>query len=403
MLRRWLTPLVVALTLSPPLQAQDAQDRATARRLAEQAQAALDAKDYETAVERFSRAVSLVPAPTLLLALGRAHRERGQLVEAEQRLLEAARFPLKPGDPAPWPDAAKQAAAEAAALASRVPSLSIVLTPAGAPVSVKLDGRVLSPAALGAPIAVNPGPHTIVVAGSSGSRTESRSVAEREHARLELDVAELVALTPPPAASSAPPAASPASPSSSSPPPPPRAERRSAPVAGYVALGASAVFVGLGVVAGLTAKRKTDTLKESCVDGRCPAELKADRDTAAKWADVSTVSFVVGAAAAGAGAFLLLRSRRADVAVGPRSVEVSGAFLRVPAALACWLQERRRARRSLVRRRAGRVGGSRARRSRRSRRSRRGRELRRGGLRRGVRRGRCHLRRRPCAERLREV
>src|SRR5262245_61496846 len=59
-------------------------ERATARKLAEDAYFALARRDYRTAVDYYARALALVRAPTLLRDLARAQVGLGLLVEAHE-------------------------------------------------------------------------------------------------------------------------------------------------------------------------------------------------------------------------------------------------------------------------------------------------------------------------------
>ena len=64
--------LVGTLSASLPAGAQTAEERASARMLAEQADKKLADNDLPGAIDLFAKAYSIVPAPTLRLAQGRA-------------------------------------------------------------------------------------------------------------------------------------------------------------------------------------------------------------------------------------------------------------------------------------------------------------------------------------------
>src|SRR5882757_4345778 len=61
-----------------------AADRATARTLAQQGYEALRDKNYTDAVDRYTRALAIVHAPTLLRDLARAEVGLGKLVDAHE-------------------------------------------------------------------------------------------------------------------------------------------------------------------------------------------------------------------------------------------------------------------------------------------------------------------------------
>src|ERR1700733_8712155 len=117
---RW-SPLVVSLAVfAPPAHAQTAADRATARELGLDGQAALDKKDFATAEDRFRRADSLFHAPTLLLGFARAEARLGKVVNASEAYNRIIREGAPPGAPAAFVAAVDAARAEAGAVQARV-------------------------------------------------------------------------------------------------------------------------------------------------------------------------------------------------------------------------------------------------------------------------------------------
>src|ERR1700727_347223 len=100
---RW-SPLVASLVLfapafTPGAFAQSAADRATARELGNDGQAALDKKDYATAEDRFRRADALFHAPTLLLGYARAAAGLGKVVNASEAYNRIIREGVASGAP----------------------------------------------------------------------------------------------------------------------------------------------------------------------------------------------------------------------------------------------------------------------------------------------------------------
>ena len=74
--------VVAGVVCSPRVQAQGSADRTTARSLAAEGDAALQARQYDTAEDRCRRADALVHAPTFVVARARALVGLGRLVEA---------------------------------------------------------------------------------------------------------------------------------------------------------------------------------------------------------------------------------------------------------------------------------------------------------------------------------
>ncbi len=143
-----------------------AEDRTTARELALEGHNALLSKDYELAVDRFTRADHLVHAPTLLVDLGRAYIGLGRLVQAHETFQQVLREGVAADAPAPWHKALQVARDEDAALKPRLAWVTIRVQGSDAP-QVRLDGEELPPASLGVRRAVDPG-HRRVVAGAEG-------------------------------------------------------------------------------------------------------------------------------------------------------------------------------------------------------------------------------------------
>lgn len=178
--------LALALLASPSF-AQSPQDRATARLAAEEADKKLAAKDYDGALDLFTKADALVPAPTLKLQIGRVQAQRGKLVEAQQILIDASRSAPTAGEPPSWAKAREDAAKEAAAIKARIPALEITVEgpPKDKPVKVTIDGEAVNPATLGLPRATNPGQHT-VRAEADGYQPAETTLALKEGDRTPL-------------------------------------------------------------------------------------------------------------------------------------------------------------------------------------------------------------------------
>ena len=92
--------LVCAVLFTLPAWAEaNEADRATARALALDGHDALKKKDYATAADRFSRADSLVHAPTLVVDWARALQGLGRFVEAHEKYELVLREGIPPGSP----------------------------------------------------------------------------------------------------------------------------------------------------------------------------------------------------------------------------------------------------------------------------------------------------------------
>src|SRR3974390_1746898 len=89
--------------------AQSDDDRATARALGQEGQAALDNKSWATAEDRFRRADKLVHAPTLEIGLARALAAQAKYVEAQEAYNKIIREGVPPGAPPAFKQALEDA------------------------------------------------------------------------------------------------------------------------------------------------------------------------------------------------------------------------------------------------------------------------------------------------------
>jgi hypothetical protein len=314
-----LLALGLALAGSDAL-AQSDGDRATARAMAEEGQAALDRKDFETAVDRFRRADALVHAPTLLVALARAQTGLGKLVAAQEAYSRILREGVPAGSPPVWAKALDTAQKELDALSPRIPTLTILVKGSDSP-QVKLDGASVAVAAIGIKRPVDPGKHVIVVTAEGMSTAEATvTVAERGAETVTLQITPVagkaVPATPPPPRLESPPAAA------------PRAEKGPPlKTIGIAALAAGGAGLVLGAVTGGLAIGKHSTLASA------KERTQADVDGYHLLGTLSTAGFAAGGVLAAGGVVLVaVGSRRRGPAtgfspwIGPGQVGATGRF-----------------------------------------------------------------------------
>src|SRR5690606_22304516 len=240
----------------PPIETTDPGDayRDDARRLATEAASHYDAGEYELALALFLPAGRLYDAPTLKFWQARCLGQLGRLVDAEARYAEVARTRVDDDAPEAFLSAQRDSEAALAELRRRLPTITIVIHRAKDISKVELDGRVLPPPLVGAPVAVDPGTHVIKVTRSSGpERIESVAIVESQaqvvHVNFEApkEEAPLVPImTPAPE------------------------ERRSSfrwqPTLAVSSFILGTVGIGVGVFAGVKAMDKHRTLEENCHD-----------------------------------------------------------------------------------------------------------------------------------------
>lgn len=192
----WL--LACLLAVSPALgQPASAADRTAARQLGQEGVALYQKGEYETALDRLSRAEALVSAPSLSLWAARSLAKLGRLVEANERYLAATRIRLE----GQGLDAARlevqqraqaDAAKERAELLPKIPKLTVRITGGALSVPVLVDGRELPAALIGVAHPIDPGKHRIEL----GDQAHEVTLGEGE--------SEVVSFEAPPSAPAAP-------------------------------------------------------------------------------------------------------------------------------------------------------------------------------------------------------
>jgi hypothetical protein len=159
--------------------------RAAARDLALQAADAYDAGDYETALDRFTRAQKLYPAPTLSVMQARCLIGLGRWVEGFEKFNETARTELAADAPSPFVQAVDEAKLAAAELHQRLPRIEI-RAPRGTTIAV--DGRPLPNALHDVSHPIDPGVHRVVASARGEVYSERMvEVAEKQREVIEID------------------------------------------------------------------------------------------------------------------------------------------------------------------------------------------------------------------------
>lgn len=318
--RRSIAALVIASLLAAPLSAYggEAEDKATARDLAKEGIAAEEAGDCATAIDRLEHAEALFHAPIHLQHLAHCYVKQGRLVEATEAYRKLTMENLPPNAPDVFKDAVDEANVELPKLEPRLAHLKITPKETYAGLTVTLDGRPYPAAALGISRVANPGKH--VVHGVAEGRKPldvAVDLAEGGSASIDLQLEPVTT----PTTSEAPHAPFP-----------------------WKSVGTATMIVGGvlvvgGVVTGLMAKSKFDSLQSDCPNKRCPAgfDLGGKQDSINTLSTTTNVLLVGGGilVLAGAAAYFLSPGRSAESAaisvdfapmVGGGHVSLSGSF-----------------------------------------------------------------------------
>jgi hypothetical protein len=270
-------------------------DRATARTLAQEGYVALRDKDYTTAVDRFTRALAIIHAPTLLRDLARAQVGLGRLVDAHENYNTIIREGVAPDAPQPWVKAVADAKAEITPISERLPWITITVAGPAHP-RVTIDGAPIAEAALGVKRPADPGRHEIR-AMAAGYYTAKKSITLKDGESL--NIAFELEDAPQNAA--------------------PKDEEETGKVSvatvvdppwrmpvtiGAFALGGAGI--ALGSVTGILAMTKRNQLATGCPNRSCGPAYKAKLENYHTLGTISTIGFVAGGVGAAAGVVLLL-------------------------------------------------------------------------------------------------
>ncbi len=294
----WIRALLVGLLVlvggACPLHAEPSEaDVATARQLAKEGFAALDAKDFAEAEKLFDRARKLYDAPTLLLGLARARVGLGHFVEARENYQQLIRRKPDASNTA-FQEAVESARTEVEGLEDQIAWVTIMVEgPDGESTEVTIDGTAIPAASLGVKRALNPGEHEVVASAAGyATRTESFSVDKAETLELNLELQTAPGEETQPATT---------------------AESSSLQQwLGIAAVGVGGAFLIAGVVTGAIASGEHGDLEDNCPDGQCPPAYHDTLDSFNTTSTVSTVGFIAGGVLAAAGTVLILTAPTED-------------------------------------------------------------------------------------------
>jgi hypothetical protein len=289
--------LPFALLYAPPVWAQP-YDPASAESVFREAKASVQRGDFKTACPQFAESQRLDPAPGTLLNLGACEEHLGAIASAWGHFVEA-RDQLAVGD-----DRLAFARQRIDAIAPRVPHLVVRLAAAAPSGTRVMRGSIeIGTAALGVPMAVDPGELTLT-ATAPGGATTTKTVTLREGATTEVTLDVVMQTVQPPAD----PLRAPGPTTDTTPRPSGSDPRR--PL-GWIVGGVGVAGVALGAVAGIVAIGDANTFKRDCTaQGLCQSQAGVDAAAAGKTTStLSTVALIGGAVATGVGVYLLLSSR----------------------------------------------------------------------------------------------
>lgn len=306
------------------------EEKAAAREAATAGIRAFQDGDFDNALQLLRKAEQILHAPPHLIYIARAHAAKGEFVLAREALKTLVNEVLPPDAPPAFHDAQTAGRALEAEIEPKIGRLLIHVDGAEGPISVRVDGKVVPEAILGAPYPVDPGIRTVVADCPTCPESEEFvTVAEGQTQEVTLELTpEPAEAPPPPTEAEVPP---PPPPAAAPPPAPVEPPRRGISPWVWAGFGTAAAGVLVGSITGGASLAKTsDTKGRYCQDGICDPAAASALDDANTLANVSNVAFVIAAVGVGAGIYGLLvppkakqragAAPRGDLAVWPEGV-----------------------------------------------------------------------------------
>lgn len=299
---------------SPVVQAEeaDAASIGAARSLAIDGIKLADNGDCAGAVVKLSQAEGLYHSQVVASRLGECEIQLGRIVEGTERLRRLLREPV--------PENATPAVLSALAKAKQVldessgkaANLQLSITgPKPEKTTVKINGTVVPAAGLGVAFPVNPGPADVEVS-AEGYYPQTEHVTLAAGEKLEISVVlrpEPQKIEPAAVAPEQPPTntrteAAPVAPQRPSATVQDKAEPSYAPA--YVSFIVGAAGLGVGAYYGMAAKKDYDVLAPKCQNNVCPLEEGDNLKSAQNKGTIATIGLGVGAGAIILGTILLV-------------------------------------------------------------------------------------------------
>jgi hypothetical protein len=316
--------LALALSFaSRSLFAQSSEDRASAQALFDDGRALVQANRAAEACPKFEESQRLDPGTGTLLNLANCYERVGRTASAWALYVEVISASRSAGRT----DREALAKEHADALLPRLPRLSIDV-PVQAQVAglvITRDGQPVRQAQWGSALPIDPGKHQLAASAPGKKPWQFELQIDKPGQTEALKVPALVDA----------PAEAPLEPNAGKPSPDEQAQaarRAKLRGAAYISGGLGVVGIAVGSYFGLSALSKNSASKADCTGNDCTSAGYSERNGARNAGTVSTIAFIAGGVALGAGVVLFLSSNG--------NQEPSGAALHVSASAApgaAWL------------------------------------------------------------------
>jgi hypothetical protein len=295
-------------------QAQTPEELTRARELFGEAMTDENAGKFDSALVKFRGVQKTKDTPAVRFRIATCLKNLGKVKEARDTFADIHATAGNKQEE----EVEKAAKGELKALEPRVPDLTVKLSgPAAAQGQLTIDG---APATAGQAIQVEPGEHTIVVAGTGVKKMETKvAVAEATHPTLTLQADN----DPTWGGGEQPP-----------PPPPPPPTDHSKTYA-YIGFGVGGALLASSLVVTFLEKGNVSTIHNDCPGGKCAAskqqEIVDAKNSAHTEYTAAIVLLATGVVATGVGAYFRFKpTPKTQVTVAPTAaggmLSVGGAF-----------------------------------------------------------------------------
>ena len=274
----------------------NADDAANVRETFRAAVALEAAGDWANALVKLREVSATKPTPQVRFHIARCQEKLGKWTEA----IGTYRLAIGEAEAVKANDVAKEADAARVALEALLPTLTLVRAPGAEGVMVSLDGVDLGESAIGVPLGVDPGPHTVeIYLVREKKRTEVISLAAKEKKTLALQIPDNTAQAAQKTGNGQATATAEGV---------EKGEDRPSKTPAWVMFGVGAGMVTTSVIFWVLRGNTISDLDNRCVNGRCPPSMESTADKGKLYTGVSIGTAVAGVAALGAGGYFLWRA-----------------------------------------------------------------------------------------------
>jgi len=300
---------IAVLFFSHAAYADDNASRADA--LFQEATALVQQGRYADACPKLEESQSIDPAVGTQFNLADCYEHVGRTATAHALFMEVARVAKLAGKF----EREKSARERADALAPKLGHLTILVTSEVPGLEVHVAKKTVAKDDWGKPMPEDAGTYAIVATAPEHASFEAQAIVA-DGATQTITIPALVSTAPPP-------------PPPAPPPPPPKSSTMK--TLALVSAGVGVAGVAVGTIAGVIAISKHSDADRDCPKDtyhfNCPTQAGTDAWNASTSAgNISTIGFIVGGVGLAGAAVLWIAAPKTQVAVGPSSLFLRGAF-----------------------------------------------------------------------------